>query len=54
MPSYFDHWFGVQTADRRVFLAETLEISDGELTVDFTDSQFGWSLLDTGWQPKIA
>lgn len=49
MPSYFNSWYGIQTAARRVLTAAVLKISDGDLTVDFTDSTGGWALLQNGW-----
>lgn len=54
MPSYFDHWFGIQACEKPPTSASTLRITDGDLSVDFTQKETGWALLATGWQPKSA
>lgn len=43
MPSYFDHWFGVQDATIPASEDHTLQITDGELVVDFSiyDCEYG-------------
>lgn len=52
MPSYLDHYFGLQSAARRTLNAAVLTITDGDLSVDLTGGDLGWALLENGWQMK--
>ncbi len=50
MPSWLNSWFGSQAAALPDLSDATLEITDGELTVDFTRDEAGWFLLGpAGW-----
>lgn len=43
MPSFFDHWFGIQDATRPALQEHTLQITDGDLVADFAvyDCNYG-------------
>lgn len=55
MPSYVDAYHGLQSISGASLSDAVLRITDGDLTVDFTQSEAGWFLLGPdGWQPGLA
>lgn len=47
--SFFDKYFGAQRETQSVPSGATLQLTDGEVTIDLTDSAGGWYLLADGW-----
>jgi hypothetical protein len=50
MPSWLNQWFGVQSGDKPDVSSAHLKFTDGDLEVDFTDTEYGWFVLgQQGW-----
>lgn len=47
--SFFDKYFGAQRDSQSVPSGAILELTDGDVTIDLTDSAGGWYLLADGW-----
>lgn len=47
--SFFDKWFGAQKDAQSVPSGAVLSLTDGEVTIDLTNSDGGWYLLAEGW-----
>ena len=47
--SFFDKYFGAQKDSQAAPSGAILQLTDGEVTIDLTDSAAGWYLLADGW-----